>query len=395
MISSVKFAQVLLFLTLFTLPNFTFVNNVFLGLYMSVVFLKNWKSMGKRTVWLNLKLALPLFLFFLLSVIASFNGAIDPPLSNLERYWSYLLIPMAFLVQEDFYRKNKNIIYNGLLFGCAFTLLLCYGNVIKEMYMNSEPLGYFLRWRHVGVEFAKIADTHPSYLGLFLAISSAVLYHDQQKTLKPKLVLGLFFTLGIFQLASRMAMFLFACLLVYIIIDLLGQRQRKKVVTSLFILATISLSAILFGSEYFKKRMFDYEMILNDKRFERMEVSLNLFKANPIIGMGFDQLKIERKKELALKGYEHASKENYNAHNQFFEFLGSNGILGGMVYVGVFLYLMVSTAKARDWLFLYIFLSIFLANLTESMLVRIKGIEFYCIFAMLWLTTKLNVKKLE
>ena len=76
----------------------------------------------------------------------------------------------------------------------------------------------------------------------------------------------------------------------------------------------------------------------------------------------------------------------YNAHNQFMEYLSINGVLGGLIYIFVFLILIFYTIKTKDYLFLFVFFTFFIANITESMMVRIKGIEYFALFASLFLS---------
>jgi hypothetical protein len=80
-----------------------------------------------------------------------------------------------------------------------------------------------------------------------------------------------------------------------------------------------------------------------------------------------------------------AAKKGYNAHNQMLEYISVNGLIGGVIYIGVFGYLLGKSLKTKNYLFLFIIISFFVANLTESMMVRIKGIEYFSIFISLFL----------
>jgi O-antigen ligase len=83
-----------------------------------------------------------------------------------------------------------------------------------------------------------------------------------------------------------------------------------------------------------------------------------------------------------------AAASEFNAHNQFLEYLSTNGAIGGFVYIATLGFLLLLSIYKRDTLFTLIFLLFILANLTESMMVRIKGIEFYAIFTLLFLCGK-------
>jgi hypothetical protein len=76
---------------------------------------------------------------------------------------------------------------------------------------------------------------------------------------------------------------------------------------------------------------------------------------------------------------------DYNTHNQFLEYLSTNGAIGGFIYVIAMAYLLLASLKYKDLLYVFLFGAFVVSNMTESMLVRIKGIEFFAIFASLFL----------
>ena len=90
-----------------------------------------------------------------------------------------------------------------------------------------------------------------------------------------------------------------------------------------------------------------------------------------------------------------AANRNYNAHNQFMESLSTNGLIGGLIYFLVLGFLIVRSIQNKEYLFSAIFLIFIIVNLTESMLVRIKGIEFFAIFSSLFLTSLIGPKRKE
>ena len=160
----------------------------------------------------------------------------------------------------------------------------------------------------------------------------------------------------------------------------------------MIILIGIIIVFFTFGSGYLKDRVFSSNKTINDSRINRWGVSYEIFLDNPVLGIGFNSIKKERVKRYNEKGYNVAAQKEYNAHNQFFEYLSVNGVLGGVVFLGVFYFLLYNAIKEKDFIFIFIFTSFFIANITESMLVRIKGIEFFVLFASLFLS-KLNTQK--
>jgi len=318
----------------------------------------------------------------LVASIVNYSGSF---LKNIEKYWSFVLIPVVFLTHLNFYNKNKAIIFEGLLWGTITTLILCYLNLIYEMYSRAEPLNYFFRWRHLNQQFTEIADTHPAYLGLFITVATAYLFMEYRIRTVYKIFIFIFFSLAMFQLASRMALVTFT-LCLFTVITL---KHYKNAIAFILIISFVGGVFVFNASEYLSDRLFSYEQIGRDSRMDRLEASYDVFKENIFFGIGFSKVDEARKQKYHEHGFEIALVNNYNSHNQFMEYLVVNGIFGGLTYVLVFAFLFYLCLKQKDYLFFILFLSLFVANLTESMLVRIKGIEFFAIFATLYLSKNL------
>jgi len=302
----------------------------------------------------------------------------------LERYWSFLLVPLILSTEEhtDLYKRNQ--IFKSLALGCVATLLICYGNLIYEMIRGNEPLNYFFRWRHVGPRFTRIADTHPTYLGLFILITIVYLikYVKEQSYLKYSIVL--FLLLGLFQLASRMVLSILLISLAYLLVRNAYKYRAQVGVILLGLIICIFLFKRL-ASDYVQQRLFSKEAFFEDKRLARWQASYQIFLENPIGGVGLANIEQVRNDKYMELGFEQAAKSDLNAHNQFLEFLSRNGAIGGLVYICSFGFLLVLGIKRKDGLFTFIFFAFILINFTESTMIRIKGIEFFAVFTSLFL----------
>ncbi len=374
----------LLYAAVFTLPMYMRLNNIVLGIFVITAILDSMFFLRTFNIKDILSKAWPVLVFFGLSVMASFYEFELASFKLLEKYWSFLLIPMVIIPDRVSFSKRRNQIFLSLLWGCVATLLICYGNVIWEMITKGEPIDYFFRWRHVGHQFTEIADTHPTYLGIFVVTS--ILYLIQTKIIGPSLKILLFFflILGLFQLASRMALLLFVIFFLFLITTKV--KELRWQITAL-VLGILACSAIFltFGSRYMEDRIFSKESVLDDKRVERWKVSYEIFKEHPYFGVGYAEIKALRKAKYIENDFPLAAASEYNAHNQFLEYLSTNGALGGFVYTIALFYLLLVSVKRKDPLYTYIFFFFILANFTESTMVRIKGIEYFAVFATIFL----------
>lgn len=385
----------LLYMVVFTLPMYMRLNNYLLGAFIIAGLLHLFFNIKKINIG-ALKEGWPILGFFILGIMGSFYGTTFlNGFKLLEKYWAFLLLPLIMLTDKIEYRKRREDIFLSLVLGSAATLIICYGNLIYEMVSRNEPISYFFRWRHLGHQFTEVADTHPTYLGVFIVVSIVFMVKSKRLGNAIKFPLILFFLFGLFQLASRIALFL----AIFFLIILLINRTKRQWGLLVFLTLGIITGIIVLkkmGSQYVKDRLFTVESVLNDKRFQRWEASYEIFKENPFFGVGFSQIESIRHDKYMEYGFEIAARQDLNAHNQFLEFLSRNGVIGGFVYACSIIFLLLLSIYKKDYLFTYLFLIFIMANLTESMLVRIKGIEYFAIFASLFLcdnfTSKTNNK---
>jgi O-antigen ligase len=373
-----------LYLTVFSLPMFMRLNNWALGVFLALGLLNLFLGKQKLTNKALLQ-AWPVLVFLLLAVLGAFYGAtFSEGLKLMEKFWSLLLIPLIFLTDKDYYSRRIPKVFQSLMWGSVVTVLLCYLNVVYEMISRSEPMSYFFRWRHLGHQFTEIADTHPTYLGLFCVTSIFFLLKTKPLTSKIRYGLVIFLLVGLFQLASRMALFL---VLFFWILMVIENAKNQKKALALLVLTIVGSMVVLntFGSEYIKYRLFTTDSLMEDRRFKRWQASYEIFKENPFMGVGSKNVESIRHDKYVDYGFEVAARDDLNAHNQFLEYLSRNGAIGGFVYVLTIGYLFFLSIAQSDRLFTFLFLAFILANLTESMMVRIKGIEYYALFASLFL----------
>ena len=382
-----KYHYYLLFLVCFTLPMYMRLNNIILGLLLILSLISGISKKHKQRPNF-LKAYSPVLAFFALAVIASSIGENPSFFKSLERYWSFILIPLAFWISNTNYLKLRRYAFYGLIAGCISTLLVCYVNAIYELIIYQEPTSYFFKWRHLSHRFTEVADTHPAYLGLFICSSTYyILFQLKDANTKSQVAIISFFFLGMFQLSARLALATF--LLTLLTYAIYYFRRNLKYIISGIIL--VSLSVLVFisqGSEYFQERLFSLKSVTEDTRFRRLEASYDVFRKKPILGVGFANIDQQRTRKYKEKGFQTAAEKGYNAHNQFFEYLSINGIIGGLTYLGAFIYLFRVAFVEKHYLFMFILITFFIANLTESMLVRIKGIEYFSIFVSLFLINR-------
>ena len=371
-------------MAVFTLPMFTRLNNILLGAFLILSLVDTIFFIRPVALRSIVSRGWPVYLFFLLAFLAILHDFDMEATKYLEKYWSFLLAPVAILSDYEMFNQRRRQIFLALVWGSVTTLIICYAVTAGDMIANAEAFDQLFKWSHTGNRFTEAADSHPTYLGIFLITSILFLIQDNSIYRPLKFGLYLVLILGLFQLASRTALLLLAIFLIFLIIKSTREYKIQLLVLVLGILASISLM-IFVGSTYMEDRIFSIEAVTDSKRVERWEVSYEIFKEHPAAGVGYKQVREMRKEKYLERQLPISAETQYNAHNQLLEYLSTNGVLGGFIYVISLTYLLLLSLLRRDTLFTFIFLVFILANLTESMMVRIKGIEFFAIFATLFL----------
>lgn len=123
-----------------------------------------------------------------------------------------------------------------------------------------------------------------------------------------------------------------------------------------------------------------------DDRFNRLAASYEVFLKSPLVGYGTAG-ESKYRREIFKKNRDNiAYKENYNAHNQFFEYLSTYGIIGGVAYLVFFGGLFHLVFKQKSGYFLYLVTGVFLACITESIFERSNGVVYMAVLIGLLLS---------
>ncbi|WP_298792856.1 O-antigen ligase family protein [uncultured Allomuricauda sp.] len=387
-----KHTHWILYLVVFTLPMYTKVNNGFLVLYIGLRLVEILSNPTKSNIKKILLRGIPVFAFFVLAMLAAFRSWDWENIYYLETHLSLLFVPIVLISESGLDTEKRRKMFLALVFGCLVTLAICYINLILGILSKEESWGNWFAWDNIGHGFTAVADTHPTYLGLFIATSILFLIQDESFSKLWKYFFLIVFVFGLFQLASDMVVLLLFMFFVYLAISKVSTYRQQLMV----LVSGIGVCALVFwtmGDKYMNNRMFSVDSILDEKRIERWEVSYEIFKENPFFGVGFAEIDSIRRQKYMDGDYSLAEANDLNAHNQFLEYLSINGAIGGFTYIMSLGLLFLLSVYRKDYLFTFIFFVFILANITESTLVRIKGVEYFALFSSLFLSWTNRTKK--
>jgi O-antigen ligase len=119
-----------------------------------------------------------------------------------------------------------------------------------------------------------------------------------------------------------------------------------------------------------------------------------VFKQFPLLGPGAANEDKYRKEQYYINRDSEAYNENYNAHNQFMEYLSTYGIVGAIGFIVLFGLLFKLVYEKKSFFLGFLITCFFMANLTESLLERTWGITYFIFLATIILSwdEKMNIK---
>ena len=374
-----------------TLPLFLSINTIAIWIFVVSSFIVLGFKKRKEILWKRRAFIIPFILLFSLYIIGLWTSSnTDIALKNISRVLTLLLLPTIILShnKEDFNFKN---IYYSLGAGLLTGMLICWGFVIESILTNATPLRqapYFFEWIYSNWNLVKPIGVHPNYFALLIVILVlAIIKTEELKFLrknKLKLILLLIpFFLFLFELSSRVAMLAFVLV---IIVSVLQNRSRKKgILIGLFIVGLILLSVKFdyLGNKF--SGLVDGRGNIKVERIQRWDFIIREFKKEDklILGIGSGDTEEIYTRAYINGNFKTALIEGYNAHNQFVEFLVSNGFFGLLVFVWVLLFFALKTKLKGEAL--SFFITIVLLSFIESFLGRAKGVFIFSFFISFFL----------
>ena len=374
-----------------TLPLFLSINTIAIWIFVVSSFIVLGFKKRKEILWKRRAFIIPFILLLFLYIIGLWTSTnTDIALKNISRVLTLLLLPTIILShnKEDF---NFKKIYYSLGAGLLTGMLICWGFVIESILTNATPLRqapYFFEWIYSNWNLVKPIGVHPNYFALLIVILVlAIIKTEELKFLrknKLKLILLLIpFFLFLFELSSRVAMLAF---LLVIIVSALQNRSRKKgILIGLFVVGLIVLSVKFdyLGNKF--SGLVNGRGNIKVERIQRWDFIIREFKKEGklILGVGSGDTEEIYTRAYINGNFKTALIEGYNAHNQFVEFLVSNGFFGLLVFVWGLLFFALKTKLKGEAL--SFFITIVLLSFIESFLCRAKGVFIFSFFISFFL----------
>lgn len=397
--SSLLFVYGLVMLSFF-LPNK--VNSIALLTFGAVSFLPVFKNRTKIICKESI-VSFLLFLVLCLGMIYSENK--DEGFSIIERSLSLLAIPVLIQSFKLLDKEQKLFLLNGFILSAFVAGLYCLGYAIDMFletgtaYPNGQT-GHFVYNRFMHHQLSAAIGMHAIYFSFYcsfaaIAVLQKLLFVNNltRFSLLGNIVIFVFFVGLLFMLKSSLFAFVFplSCLLLVFIKFRNKLRQPKVSIAFLFIgIVTAFLS---YNGVRSKLDTFETKFNFEDQSMRPLAMRLAMWtsawevvKQQPLLGFGTgdgqDELMTEYNRVHFTIGEENA----FNAHNMYLQFWMSNGIFMVLLFILFLLLLFVKAIKHHNFLFFAFTLYFSFFSLTESTMLKQKGIVFFVFFAFLFIT---------
>ncbi|MBI2032509.1 MAG: O-antigen ligase family protein [Candidatus Levybacteria bacterium] len=283
---------------------------------------------------LSLSLAINLFNLKTDQLLVSF--------SYLVRFMSYISILFVFSYLSKEFREKK--LQTILLFSGFLFILL--GFFQTFLYPNLRNL-YYAGWdEHLYRFFSSFLD--PNFAGAFLVLYFIFvlgLFLNQTEGKKKNLLSGLLLLtfISIFTTFSRSA---YIMLLISFFIFLFTKKRRKELIIA--IVGFLILFLIFFSNSLFGEGTKLLRTASISARFESAEKAIQIFKENPIFGIGFNSYKYAQEKHNFLVNKGLKIRSAAGTDNSFLFILATSGVVGFFAFVYLIFSLLRFSLKKGD-----------------------------------------------
>ena len=363
------------------------INSVLLALlFLASIFIK-YQSKNKQLSKQKDNQLWSLVLFFVVVGLSLFwTKELNTGLSVTSRIIPIILFAVSLLLIEEISKDSVKIILKYFITGSLIAVLYCF--LVAFITFNKNPLPLTEGFTY----FTEALEFHPSYFGVYtiFAFCAYIGLYDFN-TIKKKISIGLIWLLlfvFLFFLRSR------APIIIFFFITLLIAFKNINKVASIILVFVLTILVILNYHEILAtiSNGRDLGMTINERLNIWMN-SLYVIKENLVLGVGIGDFQTVLDKQYFLSGFEKGIDHRYNNHNQFLQTFVSNGLIGLLSLLSIFLLLFQKAIKSQYELIYYFLTCTIILMMFDSVLILQHGVYFFAFFASILL--KVNYGEYE
>lgn len=321
------------------------------------------------------------YLFYIFGMLYTSNTSAG--LREMEYRLSILIFPLIIAASPKLEKRSYLLLLTTFVLACALASVISF---VHGSFFYGDfrlPAYYELSLFH-----------HTSYFSLYINFCFLIIFYLLETVdLKPvhkKFALGLIIFFFLFNLLLGSKMGIIISLLIFAAYGLIYFRNKPKLPLLGYAILAVGLTyaaiQLVPGMKervhYMKLALFstDPDNQVEESSMVRVHIweqAIEIFKENPILGVGTGDAKDSLMEKYEENDILMALEKRLNAHNQYFELLLNFGLAGLLYFLFTCFYPLYLSLQNRNYVYTG-FILLFLASITvESMLETQAGVVFY------------------
>lgn len=380
---------------IFTVPLGIKFHNIAVILFLLICIVAiNWKDILKSK-WHGHPVPALYFLQVIIIALGLLHSAnLDAGFNDMERaLYGVAILPIVYLLRST--GESVFRLLQFFSFSCIGVAL--FGFVSSWIALDTASFAEVVHQGHLN--FISYTGIQPLYLSVFLILvlfflleSLRTNYTSLSSASKWGLAGAslLVMTLVVF-LRSKTALLLLPTLLIIYLVII----QKKRGLLVVFVLMMVGLLTFLLDKNNSPNLIDEYGAVSKafDQRIDIWKGAIAGIKNSPWIGAGTGETQELLNEGYRSIGYEEGVVNEFNAHNQYLQFMARNGLLELVVFLAIIGFSFWRSSKESNYTFLMFNILVAFVMVTESFLSVQKGIVFFYFFTLAF--TYLGNKKSE
>ena len=331
-----------------------------------------------------------IFYFLLVAIGVMYSEKAIDAIDRVVRQLPFLLFPLAALTMS-IGQEEKDKLKKAFILACTLFCLISLGTLLYNVWVNYSTS------HHYNFVQSSMYHFHFPYDTLYLNIAYVfLLFGNFNEWIKKGISLLFFVVIFLFGVRIGIATFLMITAL-YMVLNFKKILLLRNIV--LVVAVTLAAIFIINKSTYLKDKylgVLEKVGVVSSEKISKVGKdyhkltlrnqlwtgSWDAIKQRPMFGYGTYGEVDHLKESYSNNGLEPKNR-NLNSHNQYLSTVLQHGLIGGVLLVFILLrslYLSVRTKNLEGILFVTVF---GIAFITESILIRQKGIMLFALFIVL------------
>jgi O-antigen ligase len=343
----------------------------------------NWKVFYHPKLSVQNIPGLYFFQFILITGGLLFSTNLEIGLNDLERsIYPIAILPVVYLM----WTKGESIFRLLKFFAIGCIGVAIFGLVYSWIKLNSNSFFDFIQLGHMN--FLTYTRIQPLYLSVYLLLilfylleSIRTNYNQLSTEKKWMLAVSSFLVIVIIVfLRSKTSLILLPTLLLIYLFIVLKRRGWFVV----FLLMFVGLITFLLDRNNSLNLIDKYGAVSKafDQRLYIWKGAIEGIKTSPWMGAGTGDTQELLNAGYTKIGYQEGIDNQFNAHNQYLQFIARNGLPELLCFLAILGYSFWRSTKQSNYTFLMFNILVSLVMLTESFLSVQKGIVFFYFFLL-------------